>query len=245
MKKPLTRRRFLETAAKAVTYGLPATTMVGALISQTACNNDPVPEYGMPQKNLFDGLESREFVDQDGRPVNINALRSALSDSYTTLSFGYEKCTEICPMGNSHLGNLGHKGEKKLTSIFINVDPEDDFPRPGQPNNYLVKLKSKGMEGYGIEHDIIILYPAQDGVASQEAVKWIPELADKLGMAVYLRDKKEDFDIRKDYKYHPSDILLHAPGGKLLSCMNGQNTDQSFDMDWVQRYLGPDKGRGR
>lgn len=68
------------------------------------------------------------FVDQDGKPVSLGALK----DKWTLVFFGYTFCPDICPTTLAQLrqikSQLPASAVEKLRVVLVSVDPNRDTP---------------------------------------------------------------------------------------------------------------------
>lgn len=74
-------------------------------------------------------VPSLAFVDQDGQPVSLSALK----DKWTLLFFGYTFCPDICPTTLAQLrqikSQLPKEATEKLRVVLVSVDPNRDTPQ--------------------------------------------------------------------------------------------------------------------
>lgn len=173
-----------------------------------ANENDPL--------NLFNLLQSGEFIGQDGKPVNLAALKTSIRDNFVTLNFGFAECQDYCPMTNQRLAAVG-KANPQVTTIVIAAEPEKDGKDPeregeeGPRDKFMNRLRKEG-----IKQEIIILYPTRGGQLSKQATL---DLTHRAGSAANTSN-------------HGADLFLFAPGGTRLDKRAGDKPLSGFEKDW-------------
>lgn len=182
--------------------------------------------------NLFDTLAKHHFAGEDGKPLDVKALKEKLAGHYTTLSFGFAGCADACPLAvNPSLSTIGKFTDTApLTSIVINVQPKTEGKSDTiVPNAYAKHLRAM------LPQNVIMLYPTdekgnlsnQAAVKAQQAFYQIPD--------------------NKDTVQHSNYILLFAPGGtQLAEKYSSKDTAEQFTDAWKGHIKPENKAaRGR
>lgn len=191
----ISRREFFKVAGTAATAVAFTPT---ALITEAQAKE---------KKNLFDMLKGYTFKDENGNVVNIKALKESLKDQYVTLSFGFTGCSIMCPLEiEPNLAVIGNKNADRVTSIAINVTPENELDASG----FKEIMKQRG----DIKHSIITLFPRSNKEAVDIQIKAFEQLANM-----------------DDPNQHAARIFLFAPGGDLIKndiATRPENTFQAW-----------------
>lgn len=164
--------------------------------------------------NMYNVLSNFQFNGQDGQPVNMSALQTSLQNSQTTLTFGFAECENYCPMINNVLGTLGNVNPN-LTSIVIAANPEVDGATPENREKFRQRLKADG-----VDHNVVILYPTENGRLSNNAV---PDVAMGTGAIVNASSPLD----------HSAKVVLYAPGGERLADKAGTRPASEFSSEWA------------
>jgi hypothetical protein len=209
MKKIISRREFMQQSGLAL-----------AGVAAAGCGRQTAQE-----PNIFDALGHYEFTGQDGKPVNIGALRTSLKDSFVTACFGFNGCGTYCTFIDPNLSRIGDMSTKKLTSIIIDVQPQMDSLSQHMRDAYMRELKTT----YKIKQNIVILYPSRNGMPSQEAATNASDLARDMGM-IGTGTKAIN---------HSAEIGLYGPGGNLIAKKNGLTPPGSGDFGEWKTFLAP------
>lgn len=185
-----------------------------------------LPAAAQQQKpNLFDVLKEFRFIGEDGRPVSIGALEKALKNQFVTLSFGFNGCSDICPISiNPNLAAIGEINKDALTSIVINVIPEMEGQDPFRSN------QSQFLRHVGLKQPTITLFPSTEKGALSNP------------QSVALQTRFAIIDKKNPLKHTPK-IMLFAPGGAFLAEKLATRPAEEFTKDWAT-YLAPHQ-RGR
>ncbi len=165
-------------------------------------------------QNLFDILSGYDFVGQDGQPVNKTALAASLRGNHTTLTFGFAKCENYCPMINRVVAELG-KNNRELTSIVIAANTEQDGADQTSRDQFMERLR-----GDGVSHKVVILYPTKEGKLDNSVS---PHIAMQAGA---ISNPERPLD-------HSAKVILFAPGGKKLKEKSGLRPAKEFVEEWV------------
>ncbi|NBO19182.1 MAG: hypothetical protein EBV03_08175 [Proteobacteria bacterium] len=158
--------------------------------------------------NLYNLLGRYSFTDQNGKAVNVGALKTSLKNRFTTLTFGFGECKDYCPMINNRLGLLGD-ANPQLSSIVVCVNPDADGATQASRDAMLAKLRSEGMK-----QDIVLLFPSSTKAAT--------DMAMDTGAIV---NPRQPFN-------HSTQVILHAPGGTELARKRGDESAKSFPAEW-------------
>lgn len=97
---------------------------------------DPAPKESAPFKVLSPPPEWKPYpvpdfslINQDGRPINLLALRGKV----VFVNFIYTRCRDVCPVVTGQLKELqeklGARMGKDVLFVSISVDPQRDTPR--------------------------------------------------------------------------------------------------------------------
>jgi cytochrome oxidase Cu insertion factor (SCO1/SenC/PrrC family) len=197
----LTRRRFLAGTA--------------AMMVAPSCA-PPVPK----EHTIYDILSRHDLRGQDGKPINIPALRQAGSGKFTTATFSFNGCVDYCPLTNATLSRMG-KGRKNMVHMVVSVTPEFDGANQEARDAFMQSFRNMGVTG-----DIIILYPKH----AEGAIK----IQSEAGLIVN----------KENPRLHSGQIVLYAPDGKYMGKKDGLYT-KNFD-DWNARmneWMQKDRGR--
>ncbi|KZD12794.1 SCO family protein [Oceanibaculum pacificum] len=148
-------------------------------------------EQGKPAAALIGG--PFELVDQNGQPRTDRDFRGG----YMLIYFGYTYCPDVCPVGlqvmATALDMLPEAKAKKVTPIFVTVDPSRDTVEQ--------------MKGY-VEH----FHPRMVGLTGSE------EQVAKAAKAYRVYYKKVEDASSTDYLVdHSSIIFLMGPDGKYVT----------------------------
>lgn len=203
----LSRRDFLKAAAVApLAYALPA--------------------EAQQKPNLFEVLKEFRFIGEDGNPVNIAALATALQRQFVTLSFGFNGCSDICPISiNPNLSAIGDINKDTLTSIVINVIPEMEGVEPFR------STQSQFFRQVGLKQPTITLFPTTEkgALSNPQSVA----LQTRFGMIAH----------RTDANKHSPKIMLFAPGGAFLDEKLATRPADEFTRDWAAILAPRQRGR--
>lgn len=206
----LTRREFLAGAAAAI---VPGTRVSDAQAQESA--------------KLFDILRPFEFMDEDGNPVDMEALRAAVKDKFVTVSFGFSGCSTMCPISlNPNLAAIGGIAPDKIVSLAINVTPETE----GDP--VFRQEFRRSIELHEPKQTLIPLFPMQNGVPSNDA-------------SVRIQHAFEQLIHTKDPNQHSFYILLFGPDGEKLAEKSSLATPEEFVGEWSDHITPPSRQRGR
>lgn len=202
----ITRRGFLALAAAA---------------PLAACS----PEQSAGAASLFNGLEAFPLRGQNGEEkgkgdkVNMRALKAAQGNSFATLSFGFNSCSEYCPFTVKVLADL-QKKHPDMIHYVVNVSPELDGARQAERDAYMATFRKVGMD----TSKIVLLYPEKGEIA--------PQIAHKLNL-IANSDKATD---------HSSMVVLYGPDGKERDRISGLDEMKKFERwDGIINAAGPQR----
>lgn len=185
--------------------------------------------------NLFDALKHYEFIGQDGNVVNIDALKTSLKDDFVTVSFGFERCKDFCPMVNAGIAVAGRSAQnagKKMTSVFISVEPERDGITPQARKAFMDKLK----QDYKIPQNCVILYPSVNGRITSASAQNAAKLSTgEFGLAMNMASPV----------LHSAMVTLYSPGGTCIAAKNGMTSPNQFDVAWGPILRTPLRGAAK
>lgn len=171
--------------------------------------------------NLFDALKPFHFLNEKGEPVNIAALKESLKNQYTTLSFGFASCPDMCPLHvNPTLSAIGSLNKDGLTSIVVNVAPEAEADK-----NFYAKMLRRSLP-----QKLIMLYPANEN----------DEPSDR--QAIEVEKACEQIVHAKNASKHSNYIQLFAPGGDKIAEKDSKKGADAFLRDWKDKF-GETRGR--
>lgn len=145
-----------------------ALALTGALmLPASSCG--PVPNRAAVLRQE-DGLDAflrlakfNDVVDQDGRPVDVQAIRQAVKDKHVTVAFGFEGCGVFCPVINPVLARFGARmGQDNTVHIAINTEGAGVAYSQQSRDAFLRQLRAAG-----IKQNIVTLYPKTPEVADQ------------------------------------------------------------------------------
>jgi cytochrome oxidase Cu insertion factor (SCO1/SenC/PrrC family) len=169
--------------------------------------------------NAHDVLSKFSFVNQDGKIISGNQLKSMIGASPFTVSFGFEGCTNFCPTGNSVLGSLSKASGGRIKNVMINVNPEAIEAIPTKQQAASGELVSKqfrdsykksiltnkdGSKTGADENNLIILYPLDS--ANKPSNKAAVDISIALGNRT-----------RAGHEYHSAVFGLYSADGKYQS----------------------------
>lgn len=118
----------------------------------------PIPERKIEhatRTDMIDALRASraQFIDADGKPVNLNALQATLSGNPSTISFMFSACGDVCPITGTVLQTLSQT-KPRMKHVIVSVDPLGDFN-----NRKLANLmEAQGLKVSGPQANTIILF---------------------------------------------------------------------------------------
>lgn len=143
------------------------------------------------------------YVDHNGNPVNIGALQSKIGQNYSTLSFRFAACGDVCPITALELSKVSKK-YPSIKHVMISTDPAQDFK-----NGTLKKIiEAQGLVVDGPLSNTMILFPTTDGKE--------PTLAN----SAYSPQIQENFELilkSKNLTDHSGAVILFNPQGKAVA----------------------------
>src|ERR1017187_6390899 len=100
-------------------------TFIMCVLALAGCHSDD--ETGsFPAANKSDCLPNLALLDQNGRSINLSALKG----EYVLINFIYTSCSGTCPMLTSKMSmvekKLAPELEKKVRLVSVTLDPEHD-----------------------------------------------------------------------------------------------------------------------
>ncbi len=209
MSRPVSRRTFLQATAAATTTSFVA----GCTDSEPKTPGQIAKAYQenattTDRNNLYNLLSRTNFQDQDGNAISMEGLKAKLGNRFTTVTFGFGECTDVCPGTNANLGKIT-RAYPNTASIIIGVNPEHDNANAQYREDYKAAIRSAGGPP-----DAIILYPATGQAAAQISI-----------------DSGAIGNLAAPKGHNPS-IMLFAPGGKKLGEMPGMGAFSKIDAQW-------------
>lgn len=180
----------------------------------------PIPERKIEhatRTDMIDALRASraQFIDADGKPVNLNALQATLSGNPSTISFMFSACGDVCPITGTVLQTLSQT-KPRMKHVIVSVDPLGDFN-----NRKLANLmEAQGLKVSGPQANTIILFPTSDGRTSPDS------LVGGFGKALDVQHTLELWTNGRDVSGHSGVVtLFSASGAQLVQATNNREAE--------------------
>ncbi|MBY0406978.1 MAG: SCO family protein [Rickettsiales bacterium] len=167
-------------------------------------------------RNIYNLLGNAQWVDQNGKDVDVNKLKEDYQTKFTTVTFGFGSCTELCPTVNDNLGKL-MADYPNAGSFIVSVKAEENTPAGRR--EYVRKLR----DDYHVDVEkAVILFPKDmENAASMQ---------ERLGLIVN----------RANMKAHDDVIILYAPHGRELKRARGMDSYNKIKSTFDATITGAD-----